>query len=165
MFSRVGTWFFDIVTVSGSGDNERIRVLVADADALPTAGIAPVMGRQFTPEENQAGSDNVVLLSHSYWRSRLGGANDVIGRKLTVDGIPMTVIGVLPPDARLPGDFTGPRAELVIPMALDPVPDPRNFHYLTAMARLAPGVELAAVNARLALREPGAGGNGPATAG
>jgi predicted permease len=151
VFSRVGTWFFGNVTLSGTGDSERVRAAVVDADALPAAGIAPVLGRQFTPQENQAGSDNVVLVSHNYWRARLGGSSDVLGRKLTIDGLPMTVIGVLPPEARLPGDFTGPRAELMIPMALDPVPDPRNFHYLTAMARLAPGVDLATVNARLAL--------------
>ena len=92
-----------------------------------------------------------MLVSHNYWQSRLGGARDVVGRKLTADGDPMTIIGVLPPGARLPGDFTGPRAELVVPMELDPVPDPRNFHYLTAMARLAPGVDVEGVNARLAV--------------
>lgn len=149
IFSRVGTWYFDVVTLGRAGESERVRALVADADALPAAGIAPLMGRQLTPEENGPGANAVLLVSHHYWRTRLGGAPDALGRKLTVDGSPMEIVGVLPPRARLPGDFTGPRAELVLPMALDPVPDPRNFHYLTAMARLHPGVELDAVNARL----------------
>jgi len=150
LFSRVGTWYFDVVTLGGPGDNERVRVMVADADALPTAGIAPVMGRSFAPEENRPGAGNVVVVSHSYWRSRLAGRSDVLGRKLLVDGSPATIIGVLPAAARLPGDFTGPRAELVVPLPLDPVPDPRNFHFLYAMARLAPGIKLPQVNARLA---------------
>lgn len=150
IFARVGTWYFDVVTLGGTGENERVRVLVADADALPAAGITAIMGRTFAPEENRPGAPGVVVLSHGYWRSRLRGAPDVLGRKLIVDGSPATIIGVLPAEARLPGDFTGPRAEVVVPIWIDPVPDPRNFHFLYAMARLAPGVELPAVNARLA---------------
>ena len=153
LFSRVGTWYFDVVTVSGSGagESERISAIVVDADALPTAGIAPIMGRAITTQETEPGANTVVLVSHHYWQSRLGGGTDVIGRKIIADGSPMTIVGVLPADARMPGDFTGPRAEILVPMSIDPVPDPRNFHYLFAMARLAPGVEHAAANARMAV--------------
>jgi predicted permease len=149
LFSRLGTWYFDVVTISGSGESERVPALVADADALPTAGIAPLMGRGFTAEETAPGATNVVLVSHNYWKTRLGGATDVLGRKIIADGTPMTIVGVLPASARMPGDFTGPRAEMVVPMEVEPVPDPRNLHYLFAMARLAPGVEMARANARL----------------
>jgi len=149
LFSRLGTWYFDVVTISGSGESERLPALVADADALPTAGIAPLMGRGFTAEETAPGANNVVLVSHNYWRTRLGGATDVLGRTIIADGTPMTIVGVLPASARMPGDFTGPRAEMVVPMAVEPVPDPRNLHYLFAMARLAPGVEQARADARL----------------
>ncbi len=151
VFARVGTWYFDTVTLSGTGETERVRTLVADADALPTAGIAPIRGRLFTVEEDRPGAGNVALVSYNYWQSRMGGAPDVVGRSLIVDGSPMVVIGVLPAEARLPGDFTGPRAEIVVPLAPDPVPDPRNFHFLSAMARLRPGVELEGANARLAV--------------
>jgi predicted permease len=150
LFTRMGTWYFDIVTLGSGDDHERVRALVADADALPTAGIAPMLGRAFTAEETQPGANTVALVSHNYWQTRMGGSPDVVGRKITADGEPMTIIGVLPPGARLPGDFTGPRAELVVPQAIDPVPDPRNFHYLMAMGRLAPGVDVPAANARLA---------------
>ena len=149
LFSRVGTWYFDVVTISGSAESERVPALVADADALPTAGIAPLMGRGISAEETAPGAGRVVLVSHNYWKTRLGGASDVLGRKIIADGLPMTVVGVLPARARMPGDFTGPRAEIVVPMAVEPVPDPRNLHYLFAMARLAPGVEHAAANAKL----------------
>ena len=151
LFSRVGTWYFDVVTISGSGESERLNALVADADALPAAGISPFMGRVFTAEETAPGANNVVLVSHNYWKTRLGGTPDVLGRKIIADGTPMTIVGVLPASARMPGDFTGPRAELLVPMAVNPVPDPRNLHYLFAMARLAPGVEKAGANARMAV--------------
>src|SRR5262245_25613628 len=116
IFSRVGTWYFDVVTISGSGESERVPALVADADALPTAGIAPLMGRGITEEETVPGANHVVLVSHSYWKTRLGGASDILGRKIIADGSPMTIVGVLPPNARMPGDFTGPRAEILVPM-------------------------------------------------
>ena len=151
LFTRMGTWYFDVVTISGSGESERIPALVADADALPTAGIAPAMGRGFTAQETEPGANSVVLVSDHYWKTRLGGTPDVLGRKIIADGTPMTIVGVLPAKARMPGDFTGPRAELVVPMEVQPVPDPRNFHHLFAMARLAPGVEQAAVNAKFAV--------------
>lgn len=150
IFERIGAWFFGTLTVGGSGDPERVRALVADHDALPTAGIAPIMGRFFTEEEDRPGDDRVVLVSHHYWQTRLAGAPDVIGRTITLNGQSSEIVGVLPPHARLPGDFTGPRAELVVPLAPDPVPDPRNFHFLQAMARLKPGVTAEAANARLA---------------
>lgn len=149
LFERIGTWYFGTLTISGTGDTERVRTLFADADALPVAGIQPVLGRTFTPEEDVPGGEPVVLVSHNYWRTRLGARRDVVGQPLTVDGATATIIGVLPPDARLPGDFTGARAELVAPLSPDPVPDPRNFHFLSAMARLRPGATMEAVNARL----------------
>ncbi|HEX9895374.1 MAG TPA: ABC transporter permease [Gemmatimonadales bacterium] len=150
LFSSLGAWAFGTLTTSGSGDAERVRVMFADANALPTAGIQPALGRLFTAEEDRPGADQVALISHNYWRTRLGETADVLGRTLTLNGEPRVVIGVLPPEARLPGDFTGPRAELIVPLAPDPVPDPRNFHFLTAMARLRPGVTLEAANARFA---------------
>jgi len=66
---------------------------------LDVLGIDPILGRGFRPEEDAPGAPRVVIISHGYWRDRLGGNPDVLGTPLTLDGEPWTVVGVLPPGA------------------------------------------------------------------
>jgi putative ABC transport system permease protein len=64
-------------------------------------GIAPVTGRNFTADEEKAGGAPVVLISHGFWQRQFGGAPDVLGRSLTLDGAPASIVGVLPPEFTL----------------------------------------------------------------
>jgi len=68
-------------------------------------GVRPVIGRTFTDDEDQVGDvAPVVLISHALWQSRFGGDRDIVGKTLSLNRTPTTVIGVLPPDFRLMRD-------------------------------------------------------------
>jgi putative ABC transport system permease protein len=108
-------------------------------------GVRPILGRTFSAEEQKRGGPNVVLLSNAYWQKRFAGDRAVLGRSLDVEGVPTTVVGVLPDVLRFPfGDV-----QIWLPR-----PDDANFlsrralelgaGYLQVAARLRPGVSLAA---------------------
>jgi len=88
-------------------------VLVVDRNFLRTLGVKPLAGRNFSPEEDQQGGERVTLLSAEFWRTHFGGDRSVIGRSVTVEGGPMTVIGVLPEDFVWPEPF-----DMLTPMRL-----------------------------------------------
>ncbi|MGE5744152.1 MAG: ADOP family duplicated permease [Gemmatimonadota bacterium] len=101
------------VTLSGAGDATRLPGARAAATFFDVLGVQPVLGRAFTAEEDQAGTDHVVILSDHLWRSRFGADPAILGKTITIDGVPRTVVGVMPPG------FTFPNAtELWTPLAL-----------------------------------------------
>jgi putative ABC transport system permease protein len=108
-------------------------------------GVQPVVGRTFTADEQKPGGPNVALLSYGFWRQRYGGDRSIVGRSLELEGVPMTIVGVLPEVLRFPfGD-----AQIWLPR-----PDEVNFMprkyvdlgagYMQVAARLKPGASLAA---------------------
>ena len=99
-------------------------------------GVEPVRGRGFLEEEDQHNARPVVLLGHGLWQRRFGGG-DVVGRDVLLDGVPHTIVGVMPETFRHPY-----RAELWVPLALRIDPGPVTGRFLYAAARLRPGVGL-----------------------
>ena len=107
-------------------------------------GVRPLLGRTFSADEERRGGPNVVLLSYGFWRRRFGGDPAILGRALQIEGLPTTVIGVLPDALRFP--FADVQIWL-------PRPDDANFlsrkalelgaGYLQVVARLRPGASLA----------------------
>jgi predicted permease len=108
-------------------------------------GVAPVLGRDLREEEDRPGATPVVLLGYGLWQTRFGGV-DMVGKDVVLDGVPHTVVGVMPRSFRHPY-----RAELWVPLALriDPVASTGRFLY--APARLKAGVTLE--QARASMRE------------
>jgi putative ABC transport system permease protein len=105
-------------------------------------------GRVFLPEEYEAGKNHVVVLSHGLWQRRFGGDPNIVGRVLTLDGQPTTVVGVMP------GEFRLHLFEREEEMWSPQVPDEsmrkqRKATYLKVVARLKPGVTLAQAQADL----------------
>ncbi len=86
-----------------NGQPEEVTGAVASSDVFQALGVSPLMGRAFSPEEDLAGKDQVMLLSYEFWRARLQGRDDVIGLKMTTSGAPRTVIGVMPPEFTIAG--------------------------------------------------------------
>src|SRR5579872_1571207 len=84
-------------TLAGDGQPEYIQGLRATASISRVLGVAPQLGRWFTPEEDERGQ-NVALLSDSLWRSRFGGDRTILDRKLTLNGQPYKIIGGHPPN-------------------------------------------------------------------
>jgi putative ABC transport system permease protein len=140
-------WRFVYFTLSGRSDAPlRVQGVLAAPSFFPLLGVTPALGRQFSPDEARPGRDRVVLLSHGFWRRQLGADPAVVGRALTVDGVPCTVIGVLPESFRF-FRVLGRELDVWRPFVLDP--DDRE-HSMTVYGRLRPGVTLEAARAELA---------------
>lgn len=112
----------------------RLRCTQVDATFLPTFGIRPLAGRNFTPEEDVPNGPKVALLTYPFWTSRFAGDLGIIGRPIPVDGQPTTVIGVLPRDFEL---FNLSATDLLMPEALRA---DQSGRVVRAFARLKPGV-------------------------
>lgn len=86
-----------------NGQPEEIAGHFASADALAAFGTQPQLGRLYTPDEDLAGAERVMVITHEFWHTRLGGRSDVLGLSLVTNGRPRTVIGVMPPDFTIEG--------------------------------------------------------------
>ena len=90
------------MTLTGRGDAADLAVASIDPDFPKFAGMNLVIGRTFSPDEMIAGGARVALLGETLWRERFAGSNDAIGRQLTLNDKPYTIIGVAPARLRLP---------------------------------------------------------------
>ena len=117
---------------------ERLGCAFADAAFLPTFRVTPLLGRNFTAEEDRPNTAKVALISYALWRSRFGADANVLGRTMPLDGAPVTIIGVLPRDFEMPTA----NADVLEPLALDPAGQrrPNTGAVLRGFARLKPGV-------------------------
>lgn len=130
--------------IGETGATEREPVTRVSPEFFSTLGTGPVMGRAFTEEETTFQSDSVAILTDSYWRQRFGADPNVIGKRIRVDGLPKTVVGVLPREFR----FLSSEARLYFPLASRPEDrTPRQRHSggnsTHMIARLRPGATLA----------------------
>ncbi len=101
------------LTAIVGGEPEKLRGLQCSVDVFPAFGVQPVIGRNFTFEEDYGGKDGVIILSYDYWQARMGGRPDVVGTALATDGGPRTIIGIMPPGFTVAGE----KADFFIPFA------------------------------------------------
>ena len=132
----------------GSDRSERVSVLQVAADFFPLFGVTPFAGRTFGRDAEQPGRGDVMLITYDTWQKRFGGAADVIGRAIPVEGRATTILGILPRRFTFGGPF-----EAVMPMTLGPEQAAQfGDHSLDLYARLAPGVTVEAAEADLTRR-------------
>ena len=96
VFSDLALSIGHAFTLTGRDDPEQVNGLYASAELLPTLGLRPIIGRNVSPDEDRPGGGNVVLISQQMWQQRFNGDRSVLRQALTLDGVPYTVIGVLP---------------------------------------------------------------------
>ena len=99
--------------MTGSGDPERVDSMVITESLLPMLGVQPMLGRTFSADDDRVGGAPVTLISYSLWQRRFSGSRDILGKSLTLDNNPYTVIGVLPagiPDFKKRGCLRSVRA-------------------------------------------------------
>ena len=138
------------VTLTGAGDAVGLPVAIVTADLFPMLGVAPLHGRVFGADDDKPGAPRTVILSEGLWRRRFAGDAGVIGRAITLDDEPFTVIGVMPARFEFPFDAEDP-AQLWLPVnasrfAAEFIPQ-RNASFLNAIGHLKPGYDLAAAQA------------------
>ncbi|HEY2798033.1 MAG TPA: ABC transporter permease [Thermoanaerobaculia bacterium] len=126
-----------------SGEPERVQGARVTSDFFRVFGVSPIRGRVFAADEDRPGGAPVVVLSHRLWRARFGGAPDVVGRTIRIDGQPHTVVGVTPEAF----DYTADNEQLWVPAGLTPEDfADHDRHNRTVLGRLGPGVTLAQAN-------------------
>jgi predicted permease len=91
-------------SLTNLGEAVQIRGQFVTSDFFSILGVKPVMGRTFLPADNQIGAPPVAMISAGFWKQKLSGAPDVIGKSLTLDGREFTIIGVIPSDFDLKVD-------------------------------------------------------------
>lgn len=147
VFEDIGVYQGDSLSVTGTGEPERVPGLDVTDGTLPILGVKPVLGRLFTRYDDSPNTPPTVVISYAYWRQRFGGSNSAIGRQITIDGKSHEVIGVLPKDFHF---LDRQDASLYLPMQFDRSKTKLgNFSY-PGVARLKPGVTLDQVGADMA---------------
>jgi len=151
--------------LTGEGEPQRLVGVRATAHYFDVYGIQPILGRKFLPEEDAAGKNHVVVLSHPFWQRVFGGDPKVIGRSIQLNDEPYTVIGVAPPNF---GQAS--KVDTWTPMGFksdETDKGSRGAHFISVIGRLRPGVtagqakaELEVLAAQLARQYPDTKGAG-----
>ena len=126
----------------------RLTCAAVESTFLPTFGIQPILGRNFTREDDRPNAPKVALLSYGLWQSRFGGDAGVVGRTLSLDGKPTRILGVLPNNFEFP---TLARTGLLVPEALDESIVQRNQlgPVVRVYGRMKPGLNIESATAQL----------------
>jgi putative ABC transport system permease protein len=119
----------------------RLSCASVESTFLPTLGISPVLGRNFTAAEDRPNAPKVALLSNGLWKRRFGASSGILDKTITLDGRETRVIGILPADFEMP---TLEAADVVIPQALDEARERKvgSGSVLYSFARLKPGMNI-----------------------
>ncbi len=126
------------ITLSGTGEPERLNARMVTAGLFDMLGTRPETGRIFLAAEDKPNGAPVAMLSHGLWQRRFGGSGEILGQSISLDGKPTTVVGILPAGFQVfqPADVFLPFG----PWAAT-LPDDRNWHPgIFPLARLKPGV-------------------------
>lgn len=151
-WKRVNTSFTDLsayrqrnVNMSGAGAAERMYAADVTSNFFATLGLGAALGRTFTPTD-ELRNEPVAVLTHAYWQRRFGGDAGVVGRVLDIDGRPVTIVGVMPPDVEMPMP-----TDIWLPLALSPADRARrDILALRVVGRLKPGSSIDEAQAEFA---------------
>jgi putative ABC transport system permease protein len=150
------TWRDTELALTGAGEPVQLDGEMVTWDLFPALGIQPDLGRGFLPSEEAAGT-RVVVLSHALWQRQFGGDRGIVGRTITLERKPYTVIGVAPAGFAFPPNepfiqfWTTIAADREAPSGGTPLTEQRGLNLLRALGRLKPGVSIEQARADLDL--------------
>jgi putative ABC transport system permease protein len=140
VFDQLAALTYASVNLTGVAEPERIQSAVVTTNLFQTLGVEPLAGRAFLPEEENVKSPRAVVISHGLWQRRFGADPGVVGRTLTLNGNPTTVVGIMPQDFQLQFPISM-AVDMWLPMRIDGAAAPdRRYHYLYVLGRMKPGV-------------------------
>jgi predicted permease len=148
LFEAMGAFAERSFNLTGVGEPERLDGRRVSANLFDLLGVKPLLGRNFVPEEDKPGT-RVALLNETLWKRRFGSDRAVIGRSVSLNGEPYTIVGVLPSSVRLPA-FGNWRDQVWVPLAF-PAEEAaaRGNHFLEIIGRMKPGVTMAQARAEM----------------
>jgi putative ABC transport system permease protein len=169
VFDGVLMWSQPTFNFASSGEKEPARTLLVSGSFFTTLGVQPRVGRLLTVEDDVRGGGKdgpVAVISHRLWQERFGGTPDTIGRHLTLDGVPFTIIGVTP--AEFLGIEVGQAFDVAVPLGTEPlilgkrsaIDERRSFTFVV-LVRLKPGQSLEAATTILRSIQPAVLGVAP----
>ncbi|HWA87466.1 MAG TPA: ABC transporter permease, partial [Opitutus sp.] len=154
--ARVAVYEDSSYTIADAASAEEFDGALVSAEFFETLGVSPALGRGFTRAEESPTGVHVVVLSHDFWKNRFHSDPAALGQSLRLNGIPRTIIGVMPAGFRFPDN-----AALWVPIREQATADNRGSHDYDGVARLAPGAtaaqaraDLNAIAVRLAREHP-----------
>jgi putative ABC transport system permease protein len=142
VFEEIAAFYDARVNLTGKEEPVELPVQAATTNLFATLGVEPIKGRSFT-EEDVTSDANPVILSYNLWQTRFGSDPKIVGQSITLNGKEATVIGVLPAGFQWfvkKGSLTGKPAELWFPVGFTESESLRKGRYMSAVARLKPGV-------------------------
>ena len=148
-FEAMGAAEYWTPNLTAAENPEKLWALRMTADVLPMLGVRPLLGRFFTREEEAAGKDRVAVIGHRLWRRRFGSDPGVIGRAISLNGEPYTIVGVMPEAFRF-APFWATNSDLWAPLAFGERAGSRESSSLRVFARTKSGVSLPAAAAEMA---------------
>jgi putative ABC transport system permease protein len=152
VFEDVTTYGSFRPVMTGNGEPERIPAMQVGDGYFKIMRGEPMLGRVFTPEEQQDGRDQVIVLSYGLWQQRFAGDPGIVGKTVLLSARPYTIVGVMPADFRpLPSSLVDANAQYYRPVAEPPDDEQRSARHLRAIARLKPGVSLDRAQAEMNL--------------
>jgi len=161
VFEHIAAFNSTGATLQTASGPERVQGALVSWDLFDLLQVAPALGRTFRAEEDVPGRDSVIVLSHGLWQRRFSGDPKVLGQSVTLNGAPVTVIGVMPASFTFAGE-----SEFWRPLALNPSKATRGGHFLGVIARLKTGVtidqasaEMKTIAERLAAQYPESSAN------
>jgi putative ABC transport system permease protein len=134
------------LSLTTTGVPQRLSALRVSANFFQTLGVEPNLGRSFAPEEDKAGNDSVIILSHRLWQNRFGSDPSIVGRTLVLNARPYTVVGVLPAGFKFIHD-----TDVWSPLVLETTSQDRKANIIETVARLRSGVSVESARAEVKL--------------
>ncbi|HJU66515.1 MAG TPA: ABC transporter permease, partial [Gemmatimonadaceae bacterium] len=101
-FDQIGMWTWTNLALSGEDDSERLEGAQVSSALFDLLGVRPILGRTFAPGDEPLEQNRVIVLGYGVWQRRYGGDRSIVGKSIIADGIPYTVIGVMPPGFAFP---------------------------------------------------------------
>ncbi len=158
MFSGVFAFGGTDFNLAAGGEARRVRANWVSGEFFSTLGVRAELGRTIVRADDYRGCAGVAVLSDGFWRGEYGGSADVIGKTISLDGHPLTIVGVT--DPRFFGVAVGERPELYLPLCAEAIfegptsLDRRSMWYLQVVARPKAGLTAEQMNARFATLAP-----------
>ena len=141
VFEQISALTYANFNLSGIGEPERIQGAVVSYNFFQTLGVQPALGRAFTADEEKPTTERVAIISRELWQKHFGGDLSIAGRKVTFNGEPFTIVGVMPAGFNVQFPTTL-QVQIWTPLRTGTSDTDRIAHYLYVIGRLRPGVTL-----------------------